>query len=95
MPSGMQHGCYFYNLHEFINFINNPVGKMIRITPADIFGRVTPAVEQWVFSQRIPNTNNLFNKLRAQTGLAGFIPIRGRRNIGFDFRGELDAPVHL
>jgi len=95
VPGGMQNCSYFHDSFSLVDFMNHAIRKSIRITPADIFSWVTATVEQRIFSQHIPYLDNFFDELFSQSGLAGFVPIRRRRDIGFDFRSELDPPVHL
>jgi len=95
MPGRVQHGCHLYCLRGLMDFVDHPVGKALGITPADVFDRMSAAVEQRVFRQRIPDPDDFLDKLRAQSGLPAFLPVRRLGNILFDSRSELDAPAHL
>src|SRR5665213_1002924 len=82
-------------MFRFRNFVDDAVRKSFGVTPADVFARMTPRIEQRIFCQRIPDLNDLLYKFCAQTGLLRLIPARGFSHVGFDFRPEFHSPVHF
>jgi hypothetical protein len=95
MSRGMQHRGHSYTSFRLVHFVKDTVRKTLWVTPPDVFGRVTPGIEQRIFGQRIPHADDFLHKLRAQSRPPGLVPIGRCRNIGFDFGGELDTPPHL
>jgi hypothetical protein len=65
VPRRVQNRCHIYNLLRFIDLIYHAIGKTIRITPPDVFGWMTAAIQQGVFRQSLPYSDNFFHKLRA------------------------------
>ena len=95
VSGGVQYSGHPDNLRGFIHFVNHTVGKARRITPAYVFDRMPPTIEQRVFRQGIPNLDNFLDKLNAQSGLPGLIPVGSLRHILFDSRREFNTPTHL
>ena len=95
VAGGVQNRSDNYRVSRLVHLVNDAIGKAVGVTPVDVFGRVTAAAEQWILRQFVPHADDLFYKLRSESGLAGFIP-RGRfGHVHFNPRPKLDAPVHL
>ncbi len=66
---GVQNCGNHNRMFRFQNFVDDAIRKSFRVTPADIFARMTAGVEQRIFRERIPDPNDFFDKFRAQTRL--------------------------
>ncbi len=91
----VQDGCHNHRLPGFICFINDAIRKAVWITPTDVFVRMTGGIEQGIFRECVPNPDDFFHELHAQSGLPGFIPSRRFGDILFNFGSNDHPPAHF
>ena len=94
-PSGVKHSGNSDCSICFVNFVNHAIGKFFRITPTNVFRGMTTTIEQRIDGEGIPSANDFFYKERTESGLAGFIPGCGFRNVVLNGWGEFHSPLHL
>lgn len=95
MTGGMQDGCDDNQVFVLTQFVNDPVGKTIRIAPADVFDWLPATTKQRVLGKPVSDLDHLLDKRRAQTRLLRFLPRGGLGHIFLHLRPELDPPLHL
>ncbi len=63
---GMQNSSHPNSMGRFGHFVDDPVGKPIGVTPANMLRRMPTAVEERVFGQRLPDGYDFFHEFRAK-----------------------------
>jgi hypothetical protein len=95
MARRVKYGSHDYYMLGFQNFVNDTIGKSLWIPPPNIFCRMPTAIEEGIFSKRIPYLDCFFDKFSAKPGLASLVPRSRAGHIHFDFRPKFDPPTHL
>jgi hypothetical protein len=65
----VQDRCHNNRMFRFQNFVDGAIGKSFGVVTADVFARMTAAVEQGTFRQRIPDLNDFFDEFRTESDL--------------------------
>ena len=92
--SRMQDGSDANLMVRFVHFIDDPVGKPVRVTPANVLRGMSAAVEERVSGQRLPDGYDFFHEFRAQALATLFIPLGSMGHVLLDLRREADLPAH-
>jgi hypothetical protein len=91
---GMQDSGDHHRLFTFQDLVNHAIRKSFGLTPAEVFDRMTPTVEQWIELQSIENLDDLFPEFPSQTGLLSIIPIGGLGDILRHLGPHQHTPIH-
>jgi len=94
MPGGMQHGSHNHELFILQHLVNYAIRKALRVTPADVFARMSARIEQRILGKRTEDLENFLHKITTKAGLALVIPRRRFLYVISRLRSDDDLPVH-
>ena len=95
MPCSVQNRRDYNLALRFQHFVDHAIRKPLRVSPADVLGRVPTAVQQGILPQRAPNLDDPPHKLAAKPCVPRLIPSGGFGHVLFDLRAEFNYPAHL
>jgi len=90
----MKYGRNYDNLLTLEYFVNDSVGKALRIPPANILSRVLAATEQRIQSKFVKERKELVHKSVTKTFAAAVIPRSNLDDILLRFRSCNNLPIH-
>ena len=91
----MQDCRHNHRLPGLDHFVNDAIRKAVWVTPANVLVRMAAGVEQGIFRERVPDTDDFLHELHAQPGLPGFISNRRFGNVLLNFGSNDHPPVHF
>jgi hypothetical protein len=74
MPRGVEYSGDYNCLLLINHFVNHAIGETLRISPTNVFARMSAAVKQGIARKFIENCQELFDESVAKTFALAFIP---------------------
>src|SRR5438128_1293718 len=91
----VKYGRDDYKVFFFEHFVNDAIGEVFRVTPANVLARMPTTAEQGLFLQSIELVKDLLDEPVPKSIFARVVPIGGFENVLRNLWSDHDTPTHF